>query len=459
MSVHSVTGRAAPPLAGVRSATGSAAPRLTSHAVTWRAAPRLRRLATVSLLALLAAAVTGRAGLLLLAAPALAVLAVSRGPARPATVQAETALSATRCFEGEEIEVTVALVAPQILDEVTLDLELTRSVTLVTGPATQTVLRGGRPGDGQPGRDRAQAAWRLQPGTWGRRTPGLVRIGCRSGDIWQANLELGLPAVEVFPHPPPARPWLVPADLRRRIGEHTARTAGGGVEFSGIREYVPGDRLRDVNWTVSRRRGQLHANQRAAEYAADLIVMIDGFSEVGPAGDSSIDVSVRGAAAVASAYLRAGDRVGAVALGGMLRWLGPGTSGRQFYRIAEMMFDVRNDSVVTPDLDRIPRTALPPGALVILFSPLLDERAIGAVADLRERGFALVVVDVLRHEPPVLSRYPAAALTVRLWRLDRAALRTSLAGLGVPVVGWSSDDALDAALAPLRRVAVRARRP
>ncbi len=203
----------------------------------------------------------------------------------------------------------------------------------------------------------------------------------------------------------------------------------------------------------------MHANQRAAEYAADLIVMIDGFSEVGPAGDSSIDVSVRGAAAVASAYLRTGDRVGAVALGGMLRWLAPGTSGRQFYRIAEMLFDVRNDSVVTPDLDRIPRTALPPGALVILFSPLLDQRAISVVTDLRERGFALVVVDVLRHEPPVLSRYPAAGLTVRLWRLDRAALRTSLAGLGVPVVRWSTDDALDAALAPLRRAAAPSRRP
>jgi uncharacterized protein (DUF58 family) len=455
MRVQAVTRRAAPTLPGA----GSARPRLTAHAVTWRAAPRLRRLATGSLLALLAAAVTGRAGLLLLAAPALGALAVSGGRPRPATVQAQTALSATRCFEGEEIEVTIALVSPQVLHEVTLDLELAGSITLVAGPAAQTLLRGARPGDQQPDGGCAQAGWLLRPGTWGRRTPGLVRISCRSGGIWQADLELGLPTVEVFPQPPPTRPWLVPADLRRRIGEHAARTAGGGVEFGGIREYVSGDRLRDVNWMVSRRRGRLYVNQRAAEYAADLIVMIDGFSEVGPDGDSSIDVSVRGAAAVASAYLRAGDRVGAVALGGMLRWLGPGTSGRQFYRIAEMLFDIRNDSVVTPDLDRILRTALPPGALVILFSPLLDQRAIGAVTDLRERGFALVIVDVLRHEPPVLSRYPAAALTVRLWRLDRAALRTSLAGLGVPVVPWSADDALDAALAPLRRVTVLARRP
>ncbi len=234
MSVQAVTGRAAPRLAGVHPAAGAAAPRLTSRAVTWRAAPRLRRLATVSLLALLAAAVTSRAGLLLLAAPALAALAVSRGRARPATVQAETALSATRCFEGEEIEVTVALVSPQILDEVTFDLEPTGTITLVTGPATQTVLRGGGPDGG-----RAQAAWLLRPGTWGRRAPGVVRIGCRSGGIWQADLGLGLPAVEAFPHPPPARPWLVPADLRRRIGEHAARTAGGGASSAGSASTFP----------------------------------------------------------------------------------------------------------------------------------------------------------------------------------------------------------------------------
>ncbi len=422
---------------------------MSVRAVTWRAAPRLRRLATVSLVAVLAAVVTGRAGLLLLAAPALAVLAISRGRARPAAVEVAATASASRCFEGEDVELTVTLMSPQALDEVAFDLELGDAVAMVSGPAAQTVLPDGRAG----------AAWLLRPATWGRRRPGLVRVRCRSGGIWQADLEVAAPAVEVFPHPPPARAWLVPADLRRRIGEHAARTAGGGVEFSGIREYAPGDRLRDVNWAVSRRLGWLHANQRAAEYAADLIVMIDGFSEVGPPGDSSIDVSVRGAAAVASAYLRTGDRVGAVALGGMLRWLSPGASGTQFYRIAEMLLDVRNDSVVTPDLDRIPRAALPPGALVVLFSPLLEQRAIGAITDLRERGFAPVVVDVLRHEPPVDPRAQVSALALRLWRLDRAALRTSLARLGVPVVRWSADDGLDAALAPLHRMPVPARRP
>jgi uncharacterized protein (DUF58 family) len=214
-----------------------------------------------------------------------------------------------------------------------------------------------------------------------------------------------------------------------------------------------------VNWAVSSRRRRLQVNQRAADRAADLVLMIDAFSEVGPPGDSTLDVAVRGAAALATAYLRAGDRVGVVTLGGMLRWLTPDTGGRHFYRIIEMVFDIRHDSVVTPDLDRIPRTALPPAALVVLFSPLLDERAIGAVTDLRERGFSLIVVDVLRHEPPAGQRSSLPGLAARLWRLDRAALRASLADLAVPVVTWDTGDNASAALAPLRGLPLRAGRP
>ena len=83
----------------------------------------------------------------------------------------------------------------------------------------------------------------------------------------------------------------------------------------------------------------------------------------------------------------------------------------------------------------------------------------GVVTDLRERGFALVVVDVLRHEPPVTARSEMSSLALRLWRLDREALRVSLAGLGVPVISWPDDQALDAALAPMHRVMAVARRP
>jgi hypothetical protein len=45
-------------------------------------------------------------------------------------------------------------------------------------------------------------------------------------------------------------------------------------------------------------------------------------------------------------------------------------------------------------LRRVPRAALPAGALVVVFSPLLDQRFVEALRDMRERGFTMLVVDV-----------------------------------------------------------------
>jgi uncharacterized protein (DUF58 family) len=234
---------------------------------------------------------------------------------------------------------------------------------------------------------------------------------------------------------------------------------GEGIEFAGVRSYLPGDRLRDVNWRVTSRRGQLHVNQRAAQRAADLVVMIDAFSDVGPPGQTTLDTAVRGAAGLVAAYLRTGDRAGIVTLGGMLRWLGPAPGERQFYRIAEMVLGVRFHSDVTPDLGRIPRTALPPGALVVLFSPLIDQRSLGVVTDLRQRGFPVVVVDVLRAEPSGLAGSRLSNVGLRIWRLDRDAQRFGLESAGIPVISWPVDEELDAAMATVRRVPAMAGRP
>jgi len=413
---------------------------LPAPAARWHPAARSRSLATVALLALAAAVLTGHAALVLLAAPALGALALLPRRRRPPELGVEITLSGTRCFEGEDVTVTAAVVAAQSLDEVVVELQLAAGVALAgEGPRTHAFLRG----------DRASARWVVRADRWGRYRPGAVLVTARAGALAASRLT-ELDPLDVFPRPARTRPRLVPAELLRRIGEHTGRAVGDGVEFAGIRPYVPGDQLRDVNRAVSIRRGQLHVNQRAAARAADLVVMIDAFGGSGQVPERTLDVAVHGAAALVSAYLRVSDRVGLVVLGGLLRWLGPAAGDRQFYRIAEMMLAARYDSFVTPDLGRIPRTALPPGTLVVVFSPLLDPRGFGAVTDLRQRGFPLIVVDTLRDEPSPGTR-PEARLALRLWRLDRAATRAALAALGVPVFAWPDDAELDSVLAPLRR--------
>ena len=408
----------------------------------WRASARARQFATAGLLALVVAIVTGHAGLVLLAAPVLAA-AAALSRARPAADPVVTvALSGTRCFEDEDVVLTVAASCPGA-----------DSVTAVFEPSPQVTVAGG------------EGRWVLRARRWGRYSPGTVRVSCRCG-AWETSAAIAVDPVEVFPRAERVRPRLVPAELLRRIGEHTGRAAGQGVEFAGIRPYAPGDQLRDLNHAVSIRRGTPHVNQRAAARAADLVVMIDAFGDIGTPGNSTLDLAAHGAAALAAAYLRVSDRVGLVVLGGVLRWLGPAPGDRHFYRIAEMMLRARYDSYVTPDLGRIPRTALAPGTLIVLFSPLLDRGTLDAITDLRQRGLPLIVVDTLRQSPPVprprrlaiRSAGPATGeLAVRVWLLERAATRAELAALGVPVLHWSADAELDALLVPVTRTAPRSR--
>ena len=412
--------------------------------MSWYPTARARGLATAALLALVAAVLTGHAALILLAAPALGALALMPRRWRGPELDVDVALSGSRCFEGENVTITATLRASAPVDEVILEPEVAPQAALVgAGPGAQTFLRAGR----------ASARWVIRPDRWGRYSPATVLVTARSGAL-QTSRRVELDPLEVFPRPNRMRPRLVPAELLRRIGEHTGRAVGEGVEFAGIRPYLPGDQLRDVNRAVSIRRGQLHVNQRAAARAADLVVMIDAFGPgdgtAGPVSERTLDLAVHGAAALVTAYLRVSDRAGLVVLGGLLRWLGPAAGDRHFYRIAEMMLAARYDSYVTPDVGRIPRTALPPGTLVVVFSPLLDPRGFGAITDLRQRGFPLIVVDTLRDEPPPGNRADAR-LALRLWRLDRTATRTALRNLGVPVLQWSESTELDSVLAPLRK--------
>jgi uncharacterized protein (DUF58 family) len=402
------------------------------HSVRWRPAALAHGLATVALIAVLTALPTGRASLLLLAAPTLAVLAAARARPRPTVLRIEASVSARRCFEGEHVELTVTVTTPRPLDAINLELATPDTFEIMSGDARQCAAA----------TTGTTARWTLRPGRWGRHDIAPVHLDLRAGHrLWQARLRITAGEISVFPRGPRVRPRLIPRELLRRIGEHVSRTAGSGVEFAGIRPYLPGDRLRDINRKATTHRGRLHVTTRAAERQADLVIVIDATTDLGPPGDSTLDRAMRGAAALTTAYLRHGDRVGAVALGGHPRWLAPGIGDRHFYRIAEAVLDVRRYPTELPaDLTRIPRPALPPAALAIVFTPLLDDAAITAIHDLHRRGNPTLVIDVLDREPyPGRRSAVAATLALRLWRLDRAALHRTLTEHGIPVIGWHRD--------------------
>jgi hypothetical protein len=69
---------------------------------------------------------------------------------------------------------------------------------------------------------------------------------------------------------------------------------------------------------------------------------------------------------------------------------------------------------------------------------------------MRERGFTLLIIDVLNAEPPARPRV-IDRLARRIWKMEQEAIRFSLRELGIPVVRWDGVASLDLPLAPYTR--------
>jgi uncharacterized protein (DUF58 family) len=72
-------------------------------------------------------------------------------------------------------------------------------------------------------------------------------------------------------------------------------------------------------------------------------------------------------------------------------------------------------------------------------SPLLDERSITALFDLRARGFDVAVIEVSPVPPPPVDADSVAGLAHRVWVMEREMLRRRLQAVGVAVAEWRDD--------------------
>ncbi|MEY9963558.1 uncharacterized protein (DUF58 family) [Streptacidiphilus sp. MAP12-16] len=432
-----------------RALGGDGAPRPDAEAPAprpdgWRPAERALRLATVAAVAVAAALLTGQPWLLALATgPACLLALAGSGRTRPADARATAEASTRRCFEGEPVTARITVAFDGVSGWI--------DPGVAPGPGTE--LRSVRV-------DGPLVTLGFTARRWGRWSLGIVDLDLYdAGGLARSTLRVDLGEVEVFPLPADGTFTPIPVRLPDRLGEHTARQSGEGIEVIGVRPHVWGERQRRIHWPSTTRRGSIQINQFAAERAADAVVLLDAFSDVAdPAtGRSSLDESLRVAAGLVRTYLRSHDRVGIVSVGGKLHWLQPGSGDAHFYRIVQTVLDVRRDLAFhTPDLNRLPPPALPHGALVYAVTPLADNRVMDVLGGLAERGNPVVVVEIPIGDPRVADGDAVEQLALRLWRLDREAVRFSLVEKGIPVVPWQGET-LDLSLAPLLRTRLQGR--
>ena len=187
-------------------------------------------------------------------------------------------------------------------------------------------------------------------------------------------------------------------------------------------------------------------NENHPERNTDVILFLDTFSEARGTERGTLDLTVRAAAALADAYLARKDRVGVVGFGGMLELAAAGDRAACSSTASSTRCSTPRSSSTTRGRTSTCCRArtLPPQALVIALTPLLDERAVGALLDLRARGFDLAVVEVSPVPFAAAGDDEADRLAHRLWLHTRAALRQRFETAGVPVVEWRDGEALAA---------------
>jgi uncharacterized protein (DUF58 family) len=285
----------------------------------------------------------------------------------------------------------------------------------------------------------------------------LGTIVVRAGDRWGVRTwerrHVDRKLVRVYPRIAPLRSLPRPLHTQMSIGDYVSPALGEGIEPGDIRQFAPGDRVKQVNWRASLRLGTLYVTQHHREKNADVVLMLDTLAQVGAAPDSSLDLGVRAAASLAAAYLARKDRVGLVTYGGVINWVKPASGRVQYERLADSL--LRADVIftyVTRDLALVPPRVLPPQALVIALTPLLDPR-FRATLDLAARGFDLVVlvvspVDVMRA---ALTGSPTNTLACRLWALERRAQLDLFRRHGLRVIEWHPPEPLEPSLAALGR--------
>ncbi|MHB1876882.1 MAG: DUF58 domain-containing protein, partial [Streptosporangiaceae bacterium] len=413
--------------------------------LSWRLSGHARRRVTLALAGLVVAVITRRAEFAGLAAPALLLLAPWRPVGRePVTVT--LVLDTEQLTEGEQATLAIRIDHRTTGGQAAAGPEWDARVRLRPAHAVTA-------GDAVPGGD----GWFRIPfhvRQWGARDVGTAEITLYGRwQLSETTVVVPVPPVRCLPRAARLDSLVLLSKFPARLGEHPARAAGDGTEFAGVREFVPGDRQRRINWPATTRRGTIQLNTFAAERAQSVVILMDVSAAVGPPGASSADLAVRAALGTAARYLAARDRVGLISFGSRVRWLSPGAGQRQAHRILDLVMSGPEDGDPIDSVGRLPRAALPPGSLILVFSPLLSMLLVEALRGLRETGFTTIVVDVLAAEPqPSRGRYRRMSLlATRIWRMEQQAIRFSLRELGIPVVRWDGRSSLDEPLAPFTR--------
>ena len=207
--------------------------------------------------------------------------------------------------------------------------------------------------------------------------PTVIRVAGPLGLATSDHVVGTSEVVTVYPDLPRARRLALARRRGRMNDEGRIRNRLGlGTEFESIRDYSPGDDIRQVNWLATARSGRPMTNQYRVDENRDLICLVDaGRLMASPVGSATrLDIALDAVAVLAVAAEEAGDRVGTTAFAGdILGNLAPRRRGAE--TVVRALFDLEPTEVESDYERAFQSVSGRKRSLIVLFTDLVDAAA------------------------------------------------------------------------------------
>ena len=407
------------------------------------------RLASYALIALGGvggALVVGQPAFVGLALPFALALALGLRRTGPVQVKASVELDAEQVVEGDDVTGRIVL---EWEGEFEAEVLLHRMHGVEPASAQETSW------SFPEGSERVEIPVELRTLRWGRHGVGevWVRLTTRFGLLYWTGKLVPEPSLRILPRKEKLDRLLEPPESRAVWGGHLSRRLGDGHDFAELRPYAPGDRMRDLNWTATARRGRPFVNRYHPELAGEVIVVLDAFWDGSRGSAEALARAARVSWAVISVHRQENDRVGLAGLGGSTHWLPPGGGRFARYRLMETLLRIGSEAGAGRTASSaFHPAATPASALIMAVTPLADEGTLHTLRAWRGRGRSVVVslVDTAEHLGEPAS--PSEGLARRIWSFELARRKEALAEVGIPAAAVPPHQPVTQVIAALRHM-------
>ncbi len=228
-------------------------------------------------------------------------------------------------------------------------------------------------------------------------------------------------------------------------GAVATRKIGEGANFHSIRNYVPGDPYKKINWKAFGRTQSLMVNEYEREDLLDLMIVVEStkYTAIPNMLDNPIDYSARAAAAIANYFIDRRDNVGMCIYSNKVDYIPQESGSKQFYKMLNALASMYPVGKVSfASVAKIVIRNFTPRSPIILVSSLVgDPDFEKGIRDIISHGFEFICLSPDVSE--FLSR--VSDIDAHIIQEERKAVISTIQSYGALVIDWDPQTPMETA--------------